>query len=287
MSNRSGTANLPGEPSPALIAALKKLLTPLVRLLIARGLTHPFLSNLLKSVFVEVAEREFSIGGKRATDSRIRLITGVHRKDVQKLRDDDYDEDAALPEIVSTGTQLIARWISERPYIDNQGQPRALPLRRRQGQEVSFDVLVADISRQDLRPKVVLEELLQLGIVEVDDSKYVHLKVEAFVPETGFDEKAFYLGRNVRDHIAASVHNLLNRQPPFLDRSVSYRGLAEEDIAQIQARAEQLGMQTLKDLNQMAARLKRNRKPDADNDQRFNLGMYFYSEHGPDSGEQS
>ena len=140
--------------------------------------------------------------------------------------------------------------------------------------------MVADISRQDLRPKVVLEELIQLGIVEVDSNKQVSLRVEAFVPETGFDEKAFYFGRNVRDHIAACVHNLLNQQPAYLDRSVSYRGLSAQDIEALQQHAEQLGMDTLKELNKMAAGMKKRRRSPNEAGHRFNLGVYFYSEPG-------
>ena len=51
-----------------------------------KGVTFSSFVNLLKEVFVEVAEREFRLDGKPPSDSRINLLTGVHRKDVRRLR---------------------------------------------------------------------------------------------------------------------------------------------------------------------------------------------------------
>ncbi|MBW2401456.1 MAG: hypothetical protein JRG80_19740, partial [Deltaproteobacteria bacterium] len=51
-------------PSDALVRALRHVLRPLVHLLVARQITLPFLTNLLKGLFVEVAERDFPIAGK-------------------------------------------------------------------------------------------------------------------------------------------------------------------------------------------------------------------------------
>ena len=76
----------PGGPSPALVRALRKLLRPLVRLMLAHGITYPYLSDLLKGLFVEVAEQDFRLDAKAPTDSRVSLVSGVHRKDVARLR---------------------------------------------------------------------------------------------------------------------------------------------------------------------------------------------------------
>ena len=270
--------NIPGEPSVALVAALRKLLKPLIRLLIARGVTQPMLNRLIKESYVGQAEEAFGLDGKRPSDSRIRLLTGVHRKDVQRLRQALHHDSEEVPEIVSTGTQLIARWMEDKTYQAETGGPMALPIRRQPDGSASFDRIVEEVSRKDLRPKVILEELLRLGIVELDGYKRVRLKVEAFVPESGFDEKVFYLGRNIQDHIAAASHNLQDQKPPFLDRSVSYKGLTHTDVQLIQCRAEELGMDALKELNALAASMKGADDESADTRYRFNLGIYFFAE---------
>jgi len=37
---------------------------------------------------VDVAVKEFPVDGKPQTDSRVTLLTGVHRKDVKRLRNE-------------------------------------------------------------------------------------------------------------------------------------------------------------------------------------------------------
>ncbi|MDP1635270.1 MAG: DUF6502 family protein, partial [Gallionellaceae bacterium] len=75
-------------PSAPLISAVRHLLRPLVKLLLTHSITFPFLSDLLKSIYVEVATEEFRLQDKPQTDSRISLLSGVHRKDVKNLRPD-------------------------------------------------------------------------------------------------------------------------------------------------------------------------------------------------------
>ena len=122
-----------GDPPAALMAALRRILAPLVRLLMAHGITHSAISRLLKTVYVDVAERDFALPGKPLSDSRISLLTGVHRKDVRALRGAPADLQA-VPASVSLGSQLVARWLSEKPWVDRDGRPRELP--RRAGRSV-------------------------------------------------------------------------------------------------------------------------------------------------------
>ena len=263
-----------GEPAKSLVAALRALLRPLVRLLLAHGITLPALTALLKSLYVEVAEQEFPIPGKPQTDSRINLLTGVHRKDIRRLRRESPGDDV-VPVSVAVGTQLVAKWVGEQQYLDAAGSPKALPIRKAQGGEASFEQLVEAVARQDLRPRVVLDELLRLGVVAVDDN-CVRLNAEAFIPEKGFDEKAFYFGRNLRDHMATGVHNMLGDVPPLFERSVSYHKLSSASAKELNELADQLGMQMLKTINNRAVEMKRRDEESSGEKQRINFGIYLY-----------
>jgi hypothetical protein len=267
----------PGEPSAALVAALVKILRPLVRLLMSHGITLPYCSNLLKEIYVEVAEQDFTLHGKSQTDSRISLITGVHRKDVRRMRSVEKS-DTPPPSAVSMGAQVIATWVSEKKYTDASGAPKQLPIRGSGGRKRSFEELVATVSRQDLRPRVVLDELLRLGIVEVTDDEIVVLKVDAFVPNSGFDEKAHYFGQNLRDHIAAAAHNLGNEQTKFLERAVSYHNLSDADVIKLKALAEDLAMDALKAVNSRARQMQRRSQTKLRANHRMNFGAYLFSE---------
>jgi len=172
-----------------LIVALQRLLRPLVRLLINRSIPFPFAANLLRRAYIDVAVKEFPVASKPQTDSRITLLTGVHRKDVKRLRGEPRPVWRA-PRVASLSSQLIARWTTLREYLDAQGAPLPLP-RLAAGGRHSFESLVRSLNT-DIRPRVVLDEWLRLGIARLDDDDRVYLDVEAFVPPQGSEEMTYY-----------------------------------------------------------------------------------------------
>ncbi len=274
-------------PPKSLIAALLRVLRPLVRLMLARGVTYPMLADLLKGLFVEVAERDFRLEGKENTDSRISLITGVHRKDVRRLREAGVEECAAMPEAVSLGGQMVANWLTRAPFVDAEGRPLPLPRLASAGGEVSFEALVASVSK-DIRSRAVLDEWLRLGVVSIDAEDRVTLQTDAFVPQAGLEEKAFYFGHNLHDHAAAAVHNLLGEQPPWLERCVYYDSLSPASVARLHAEAHELGMQVLQALSRSAVAGQRaDQGSEADATHRFTFGIYFFSEPGSLSGQRT
>ena len=264
-------------PSPAFAQALRLLLRPIVRVVLSQGISFGYLAELLKSLLVEEADQNFRLDNKPPTDSRISLLTGVHRKDVNRLRNTVVAADTKLPSKVSLGGQLVAQWLGNPQYLDEAGQPKPLPRSKREGGLVSFEALVTGVN-SDIRSRVVLDEWTRLGVVHMDAEKRVCLNAQAFVPSKGFDEKAFYFGHNLHDHAAASAHNLMGLEPPFMERSVHYAGLSAETIHQLAVESKELGMKALLAVNKTAMERE---KLDAVSDtprQRMTFGIYFYAE---------
>lgn len=272
-------------PPHHLVAALRRVLYPLVRLMLARGITYTYLADLLKGIFVEVAEREFRIEGKAQTDSRISLLTGVHRKDVRRLRELGESSAEEIPPAVSLGAQLVAAWTGRPEYQDPAGGPRRLPRLARSGGELSFEALVAGVSK-DIRSRAVLDEWLRLGVVHVNENDEVVLDTDAFIPQRGFEEKAFYFAHNLHDHAAAAAHNLLGEGPPWLERSVHYDALSAASVAKLREMATKTGMDVLLGLNRRALVLEEQDRTSDQPRQRFTCGIYFYSEASQPEGEK-
>lgn len=275
------------DSQPALASALRHLLRPLVRFLIARGVTYPTLAEILKSVYVEIAARDFRLDAKRQTDSRLTLLTGVHRKDVKRLVAESSGDREVVPESVSLGAKLVAGWTSNPDYLNRDGSPRCLPRLASKGGDVSFEGLVESISK-DIRSRAVLDEWLRLGVVESNEHGEICLKTDAFIPEDGVEEKTFYLGHNLHDHMAAATHNVLGIKPAFLERSVHYDALSEASVEELAALSEKVGMQAAKAVNKQAMALERRDKSTKAPRQRLTFGIYFYSEPvGPAAGKKS
>ncbi len=251
------------------------LLRPLVHLLLSRQVTFPILTRLLKDLYVEVVSEEFAIEGKRLTDSRINLLTGIHRKDVRRLREE--REEPALdkrPKSISLGAQIVARWTDQPEFQDEHGRPGALPRRPSPG-ESSFEDLVSSVSR-DIRPRSVLDEWQRLGVVHLDDRDRVVLNSDAFIPSRSFDEKAHSLGHTLHDHIAAGAHNLMDNEPPLVERSVFYSGLSDASVSELLALSEERGMQALHAVNRRAMELQERDRGRKGALHRMRLGIYTF-----------
>ncbi|WP_063913036.1 DUF6502 family protein [Pseudomonas sp. p21] len=262
---------------PSMLSALRRVMRPLVRLMLRKGVTYTMFADLLKEVFVDVAHREFRLDGTVPTDSRISLLTGVHRKDVRRLRSEGGTSLAALPENITLGAQLVNMWTTGKPFCSEPGQALPLPRLASVGGDCSFDALVAKIST-DIRGRVVLDEWLRLGIVRLDEQDCVHLEAQAFVPQKGFDEKAAYFGHNLHDHACAAVHNLTGEGQPFFERSVHYDALSPASVDHLREAVDKDGMQTLLAFSRLASGLEDADVPSAEQRQRITVGLYFYTE---------
>jgi len=261
------------DPPKALVRAVRRLLEPLVRLLIAHGITYPLLSALLKNVYVEVARKHFRVGDKPLTDSRVSVLTGVHRKDVKRFREE--PEAFEAPASVSLGAQIIGLWTGGAGYLDESGAPLPLPRSTTDGSP-SFDGLVEQVSK-DVRPRTLLDEWLRSGWVDVEGDRVI-LNTHAFVPREGFDDQVYFYGRNLHDHMAAGTHNLLGGTPTFLERAVFYGDLSEKSVSELEELARPAAMKAVQNLNRSALERKDKDQEAPGRKHRFSFGVYFYSE---------
>ena len=273
-----------GRPSGVLLEAVERLLAPLVRLLLDHQITFPTLAGLLKRIYVGEAERGYALPDRPQTISRLTLLTGIHRKDVKRLQAEAGEPRPAAPPSVSLGAQLALRWTADPAYRGEDGRPLALPRLATEDGRPSFDGLVQAVT-QDIRPRAVLDEWLRLGIARLDAEDRVVLVEEAFVPSEGFEEKAYYLGRNVRDHLAAARHNLAGVGAPLLERSVYYAHLRPESVEELQALAREAGMEALQRVNARALELQAADEGESDATQRMSFGAWFFRAPQESSGD--
>lgn len=274
----------------ALEAAIRRVLRPLVRLLLSFQITFPVFQQWLKQTYVEIADQEFPLLNKPQTDTRISLLTGIHRKDIKRLRHEESDC-SETPENISIGVQLAAHWMGQSEYLDTDKKPLPLPFKAEQSQP-SFERLVEQVCRKDIRARVVLDEWLRLGIVsyqdESGDKALITLSPGAFVPNDSIDEKAFFLGMNVADHLSAAAHNVIpSASPDKFERCVYYDGLSDSSIAELKEMVAEQGMALLQSLNEKALQLKQKDQSKSDKPtQRINVGVYSFDEIEQPSGHQ-
>lgn len=264
------------EDSPArpLLDAVARLMVPIARLLIARGVSYQVAAELLKRVFVAAARKHF--GADDATGTRLSLLTGLNRKEIRRLTSA-AEKEKRPEDIASFASATHAVWRSVRRWRDRDGQPKPLP-RRSTGRQVSFDDLVRSITL-DHRPAAVLEELVRLGYVNEDANGVVHLNADAFLTNRSFNDRLLPLGENIEDHANAAIANVLATEPQFLERSVFSDELSDASVAALATHARAQWARIHDETIAHAIALeKSDAEAGLEADMRIRVGMYFYAE---------
>lgn len=265
--------------STIVLAAVLRLLKPVVRLLLRHGVAYPAFAAALKQVFLDAAVDELRSTGQKQTDSAVSLLSGVHRRDVRTLARGPAAEPSTEEEPKNLASEVVARWLSALDYLDEEGLPKALP---RYGDAPSFDSLVKAVSH-DIRPRAILAELERLGIAGKTGSQ-VHLLAPGFVPRQGFAELVGLLRDNVHDHLAAATLNL-DGQHNFLEQAVFVDELTAESahlLHAVSAKAWRQAFRTV--MREAQARYDHDQAhaPAEQRTHRARFGSYFYADQHDD-----
>lgn len=149
--------------------ALSLMLKPLVRLLIAQGVTHAEFSETAKEVYVETALRHFEREGK-INKSRVAILTGLTRKEVKNVVDRAITSQQKEKTYSRPG-RVLTGWYSDPKYQGPYGIPLELPYDTPEPETPNFVDLVKQYSG-DMAPRQILNELLESGSVIDVDGRY-------------------------------------------------------------------------------------------------------------------
>lgn len=272
-------------PTPAsntserVLETAARILAPLVRLLIAKGVTYQMASEVLKQVYVRVAQKQF-VEDDEATGTRLSLLTGLNRKEIRRLTSEDLEKPSAP--MSSYASAVHAMWRTQRRWRDKDGKPKVLP-RRSSNHLLSFDELVKSVTT-DHRPSAVIEELIRLDYIEIDNEDNVHLKTGAFAATPDETDKLMRLSENLEDHLSAAVVNVLQPEPKFLERFMYSDNLSPASAEDIHQLAHEEWNKLLDVLFEKAIALEtRDAETSTKSGTRVRVGMYFYSESPSDS----
>src|SRR5580765_253903 len=137
----------------ALNTALTRLLRPLFRLLLRYGVSYGSFEELARQTFVDVAMDEAGIDGKKPSISRISVLSGLTRKEVQRLSTSVAVGPAADQH--NRAARVLTGWVRDADFHDARGQPRVLDY----DGEGGFSLLVKRHSG-DVPTRAVLDELV-------------------------------------------------------------------------------------------------------------------------------
>jgi len=271
-----------------LSAALLQLLRPLVRILLRNNLSHRTLADLAKRVYVDVANAEFAIHGKKQTVSRIAILSGLTRKEVQrllKLSATSKSIKSVSAEEYHRGSRVITGWLRDPKYGDGKGHPRPLAM---EGTGASFSALVNSYSG-DIPVRAVLDELLRVGAVKQLKDGRICLVSRGYIPQKGSVEKLQVLGADTADLISTIDHNIyLKPTKPRFQRKVMYDNVPREAAKEFRTVVAAEGQEFLEKLDRWLAHHDRDVNPVSKGTGRVRvgLGVFQFEEQEP-SGDSN
>jgi uncharacterized protein DUF6502 len=261
-----------------LTEALAELVRPLVKRLVAFGVPFGHVEARLRELFVDVAETESALPGRRQTDSRIALVTGINRKEVRRIRSADRRAAAPRSFTMNHAASLISRWRTDAQTSDRAGRPRPLPYQAARGP--SFMKLARKVTG-DLAPRILLDELVRSGAAELREGEVVVLKGDAFVPKLETEEQLQILAEDPAELLDTILRNILGEGERLLQRKVFFDNLGADAAGRVRAEMRREGERFLRRVNRRLARHDRDRNPRAAGGDPHYAGVGVYYFEGP------
>ncbi len=263
----------------ALLAAVLAILRALVRVLLRHGVPYPVFSELARWAYVDVATREFRLPGRKQTRSRVSVLTGLSRKEVQRLQEMPPPARAEDVERFHRAARIVSAWTREPRYRNELGEPLVLAF---EGEGPSFSELVARYGA-DVPPRAVLDELVRTATVERLPEGWVRLRTRAYLPQGAEPQKLAVLGEDVSALIRTIDHNLTTEPPDrWFQRHVAYRGVPASAVPAVRELAGLEGQRVLEVLDRVLAERISESAPGPR--RRVRLGVFWYEE--PEGGDE-
>lgn len=245
----------PSEVRKQLLYALRRVLGPLVRLLIRAGVRFDEFADLARGVYVETAIRDVIESPRVPSRGRVAGVTGVAMRQVDRYIDSEGAlplADPALMAMAVMAVEVLQKWHSTPEYAGPYGIPLELqfdtPADRCIRSLVALVVPNAD-------PRVALEELLRIGAVVPAGTHFRVVSRSFVMPDPASPQVAEHYGTTLSRLAATLEYNMDSRHPnKRLERRVTVdRGLPVELIPEFEKYARTRAVAFLVELDNWLA----------------------------------
>lgn len=203
-----------------LIFSFRKILKPMIRILLRAGIPYLEFREVLKGAYVEAAVRD-GIRGHAGPLTRTTLAdhTGIPLADVNRFIDD--PSVLAAPESTNQAiiTEVLHIWCTDSHYIGPYGLPLELDLEETAGRNLTTLIYKADPTAN---PKAILRDMVEYGIVKPVGLRHYRAVARMNISNDIMSPQALdYFGRTMTN-LANTLANNLGTPggSPRLQRSV-------------------------------------------------------------------
>jgi hypothetical protein len=262
-----------------LVHTFRAVLRPLVRILFRAGIRFDEFIELLRGIYVEIAIRDAMEHGKTITTSRISILSGVGRRDVERLIASNDWLQVPKPTDAAALASVLHRWHTDSTFLGPYGVPLELPISGQSGRNFTDLVVGAPLK---IDPASAFEQLLAARMIVRSGDTHVKVLSRTFVsPEPMSPEMLEHFGTTMRNLASTLDHNMTPAQKSKrLERSVfPDDGLPNELLDEYDAYVRERAQQLISDVDDWLAAAAR--RPVGNRINRTNLGVSVYQYVAP------
>ncbi|NIP52151.1 MAG: hypothetical protein GWN81_20590 [Phycisphaerae bacterium] len=261
-----------------LLAAYSKLLRPLIRILLRHGITYAELSEVVKRVYVQTAAQEFKVPGKKMSKARIAIVTGLTRKEVQRISNIKTEGEYKNKANASRIGRVLSGWHTDPDFTGPYGMPLELRYDSDMPEDVTFVKLVQRFSG-DMTPRAMLDELVRVGAVIETDQNWFKAVRREYVPNL--------LAPNFLERVGSGVHNFATTIETNMQKEAPGKGLFERyvwrpggikrsDLPAFNQYIREKGQGLLDEIDNWLSKLEPPNESDPEDVVNTGLGIYHY-----------
>lgn len=269
-------------PREQLLNAYRRILRPLVRILVRAGVRYDEVLELLRRVFVETAVRDGLGDGVPLTRSRVSISTGVPRRDVDRFID---KEDEPVPigkSMTRTLMEVLHKWHTDPQFVGPYGIPLELEMNGPKGR--SFRGLVHFVN-PSTNPQDAIDELARLNAIVPSGETHFRVVSRALVPLEEMSPAQLEFFANALTRLADTVQfNLDPRNTgKRLEQSViSDHGLPKEIVPVFEKYVRERVMELLVEIDNWLSPYSTKESPHSEPAERIGVAVYQFVDRPPD-----
>jgi hypothetical protein len=240
---------MPNNSRDHLLFAFRRVLRPLIRILVRAGVRYDEFLELVRGVYVETAVRDGLGDGTRPTRAKVSISTGVPRRDVDRFIDNDGALASAPKTLAATLGNILNRWHTDPQFVGPYGIPLELEVKGSKGR--SFGELVAAVDPQAPAADV-LDELIRLRTVVWSGDTHVRTVSRVFIAIEEMSPAQLEFFGNALTRLADTLQFNMDSKnsEKRLERSViSGRALPKEMLPQFEKLAREKVTELLVELD--------------------------------------
>ncbi len=263
---------------PHIIKSLLKVLKPLIRILLKHGVSYAEFADLSRRIFVDIADNEFALTGRKQTIARIAVLTGINRKDVKRIREEPLVA-ADHPSKHNRAARVVTGWMQDHEFKNEDGSPKALTVGDHQS---SFYQLIRHYSG-DMPARAILDELIRVGSVNYNSqNQIVTLLQPSYVPRNSQISMLDVGLQAIGDQLDTIDHNLnTDWDDSRLQLSVVYDTISDASKRDLKPIVSEKAMEMVQNLDSLMLQFADQNISDAcmplkKPSSRVGIGIYYF-----------